>query len=48
MAKYTFVVMTNPTTGKEAEFNEWYNTHLHPRPLNTVRLPTTRHWFRPI
>jgi hypothetical protein len=27
MAKYTFVVMTNPTAGKEAEFNEWYNTH---------------------
>jgi hypothetical protein len=25
MAKYTFVVLTNPTPGKEAEFNEWYN-----------------------
>jgi hypothetical protein len=26
MAKYTFVVMSNPTTpGQEAEFNEWYN-----------------------
>ena len=25
MAKYTFVVMTNPTEGKESEFNEWYN-----------------------
>jgi hypothetical protein len=34
MAKYTFVVMTNPTTGKEAEFNEWYNTHHIPDVLN--------------
>ena len=26
MAKYTFVVMSNPTTpGQEAEYNEWYN-----------------------
>ena len=25
MAKYTFVVLTNPTSGKEAEYNEWYN-----------------------
>jgi hypothetical protein len=25
MAKYTFVVLTNPTPGKEAEFNDWYN-----------------------
>lgn len=25
MAKYTFVVLTNPTPGKEAEYNEWYN-----------------------
>lgn len=25
MAKYTFIVMTNSTAGKEAEFNEWYN-----------------------
>jgi hypothetical protein len=23
MAKYTFVVMTNPNPGKEAEYNEW-------------------------
>jgi hypothetical protein len=29
MAKYTFVVLTNPTPGKEAEYNEWYNgTHI--------------------
>jgi hypothetical protein len=34
MAKYTFVVMTNPTAGKEAEFNEWYNTHHIPDVLN--------------
>jgi hypothetical protein len=23
--KYTFVVLTNPTAGKEEEFNRWYN-----------------------
>src|SRR5712692_5831572 len=34
MAKYTFVVMTNPTAGKEAEFNEWYNKHHIPDVLN--------------
>jgi hypothetical protein len=34
MAKYTFVVMTNPTAGKEDEFNEWYNTHHIPDVLN--------------
>ncbi len=28
MAKYVFVVFSNPTPGKEAEFNEWYNKHL--------------------
>ena len=27
MAKYTFVVLSNPTTpGQEAEYNDWYNT----------------------
>jgi hypothetical protein len=25
MTKYTVVVLTNPTAGKEAEFNRWYN-----------------------
>lgn len=25
MAKYTLVVLSNPTAGKEAEYNEWYN-----------------------
>jgi hypothetical protein len=25
MAKYTFVVLTNPTPGKDAEYNRWYN-----------------------
>ncbi len=34
MAKYTFVVMTNPNEGKEAEFNEWYNRHHIPDVLN--------------
>jgi hypothetical protein len=29
MAKYTFVVLSNPTTpGQEAEYNEWYNIHI--------------------
>jgi hypothetical protein len=34
MAKYTFVVLTNPTPGKEAEFNEWYNKVHIPDVLN--------------
>lgn len=34
MAKYTFIVMTNPTEGKEEEFNAWYNTHHIPDVLN--------------
>ncbi len=34
MAKYTFIVLTNPTAGKEAEFNEWYNGHHIPDVLN--------------
>jgi hypothetical protein len=25
MSKYTFVVLTNATAGKDEEFNEWYN-----------------------
>jgi hypothetical protein len=25
MAKYTFVVLTNPTPRQEAEYNRWYN-----------------------
>jgi len=27
MAKYTFVVLTNPVEGKEDEYNKWYNQH---------------------
>lgn len=34
MAKYTFIVMTNSTAGKEAEFNEWYNQQHIPDVLN--------------
>jgi hypothetical protein len=34
MPKYTFVVMTNPVDGKEAEFNEWYNSNHIPDVLN--------------
>lgn len=34
MAKYTFVVLTNPTAGKDAEFNEWYNKQHIPDVLN--------------
>lgn len=25
MAKYSFVVLSNPTPGNEAEYNRWYN-----------------------
>jgi hypothetical protein len=34
MAKYTFVVLTNPVPGKEAEYNEWYNKQHLPDVLN--------------
>lgn len=34
MAKYTFLAMTNPVAGKEAEFNEWYDTHHIPDVVN--------------
>jgi hypothetical protein len=35
MAKYTFVVLSNPTTpGQEAEYNEWYNKVHIPDVLN--------------
>lgn len=42
MAKYTFVVMTNPTEGKEAEFNDWYNTHHVPDVLNVPGFVTAQ------
>lgn len=30
MPKYQYVVMSNPTPGKEEEYNRWYNEqHLH-------------------
>jgi len=33
---YTFVVLTNPVPGKDAEYNDWYtNTHLH----DLVKIP---------
>ena len=35
MAKYTFVVLSNPTTpGQEAEYNDWYNKIHIPDVLN--------------
>lgn len=34
MAKYTFVVLTNATEGKDKEFNEWYNQQHIPDVLN--------------
>ncbi|MGH7246992.1 MAG: hypothetical protein ACREH9_02715, partial [Pseudomonadota bacterium] len=34
MAKYTFIVLTNPTAGKEAEYNQWYNQTHVPDVLN--------------
>ena len=34
MARYTFVVFTNPVAGKEDEYNDWYNRHHIPDVLN--------------
>ncbi len=34
--KYTFVVLTNPTPGKDAEFNRWYNEQHIPDVLNAA------------
>jgi hypothetical protein len=34
MAKYTFVVLTNPTSGKDTEYNRWYNEQHIPDVLN--------------
>jgi hypothetical protein len=34
MAKYTFVVLTNATAGKDTEFNRWYNEQHIPDVLN--------------
>ena len=34
MPKYTFVVLTNATAGKETEFNQWYNEQHIPDVLN--------------
>jgi hypothetical protein len=34
MAKYTFVVLTNPTSGNETEYNRWYNEQHIPDVLN--------------
>lgn len=34
MAKYTFLALTNPVAGKEAEFNEWYDKHHVPDVIN--------------
>ena len=28
MAKYTFVVLTSPTSGNEAAYNKWYSQHI--------------------
>ncbi len=32
--KYTFVVLSNPTAGNEAEYNRWYNDQHLPDVLN--------------
>ena len=34
MAKYTFLALTNPVEGKEAEYNEWYDKHHVPDVVN--------------
>lgn len=28
MAKYVFLAFTNPTKGREAEYNKWYDEHI--------------------
>ena len=33
--KYLFVVLTNPVKGREAEFNDWYETHVR----DTLKVP---------
>ncbi|HVN88880.1 MAG TPA: hypothetical protein VMT61_03615 [Candidatus Binataceae bacterium] len=33
-SKYTFVVLSNPTAGNEAEYNRWYNDQHLPDVLN--------------
>ncbi|AHH17580.1 hypothetical protein NONO_c27880 [Nocardia nova SH22a] len=36
MTKFHYVVLTNPVTGREDEFNDWYsNTHVH----DVLRVP---------
>ena len=34
MAKYSFIVFTNPVEGKESEYNDWYNRQHIPDVLN--------------
>ena len=34
MAKYTFIVLTNPVEGKESEYNDWYDRQHIPDVLN--------------
>jgi hypothetical protein len=34
MAKYTFIVFTNPVEGKESQYNDWYNRQHIPDVLN--------------
>ena len=34
MAKYTFLALTNPVAGREADFNEWYDKHHVPDVIN--------------
>jgi len=35
MSRHVFAVLTNPVEGREAEFNAWYDRHLH----DILRLP---------
>jgi hypothetical protein len=35
MSRHIFAVLTNPVEGREAEFNAWYDRHLH----DILRLP---------
>ena len=47
MAKYTFVVLTNPTSGKEAEYNKWYNDQHIPDVLNVPGFVAAQRFCRP-
>ena len=42
MSKYTFLAFTNPTPGKEHEFNTWYDEHHLKEMSSTFRVSCLR------